>query len=98
MVPDDFEVPRELAVRPRFRLEPLGPQHNAADLERLDRRASHAHPGATPGFEEPGLAARTAACSAEANLGRPASGTPTNSSGGCAFAYTGAAADEASTT
>ena len=29
-VPADFAVPREL-VAPPFRLEPLGPQHNAAD-------------------------------------------------------------------
>jgi hypothetical protein len=31
-VPDAFEVPREL-ITPRFRLEPLGPQHNAKDYE-----------------------------------------------------------------
>ncbi|GAA1668110.1 hypothetical protein GCM10009745_08160 [Kribbella yunnanensis] len=30
LVPDDFEVPTEY-VDPRFRLEPLGPQHNVAD-------------------------------------------------------------------
>jgi hypothetical protein len=29
-VPADFDVPREL-VTPRFRLEPLGPEHNVAD-------------------------------------------------------------------
>ena len=31
-VPDDFAVPGEL-VTEEFRLEPLGPQHNAADFE-----------------------------------------------------------------
>ncbi len=30
VVPDDFVVPTEL-VTPRFRLEPLGPQHNESD-------------------------------------------------------------------
>ena len=31
-VPDDFAVPREL-IAGEFRLEPLGPQHNASDYE-----------------------------------------------------------------
>ena len=31
LVPDDFDVPRALRSA-RFRLEPLGPQHNVADL------------------------------------------------------------------
>lgn len=30
LVPADFVVPTEL-ITPLFRLEPLGPQHNAAD-------------------------------------------------------------------
>jgi hypothetical protein len=46
-VPDGFEVPREL-IAPRFRLEPLGPQHNAEDYEAWT--SSIQHIGATPGF------------------------------------------------
>ena len=46
-VPDDFEVPREL-VTPRFRLEPLGPQHNADDHEAWTSSIEHIR--ATPGF------------------------------------------------
>jgi len=46
-VPDDFEVPLELASD-RFRLEPLGPEHNERDHEAW--MSSIAHIWATPGF------------------------------------------------
>ena len=46
-VPDDFAVPREL-VTDEFRLEPLGPRHNAGDYEAWT--SSLEHLGATPGF------------------------------------------------
>ncbi len=46
-VPGDFAVPGEL-VTAEFRLEPLGPQHNAADYEAWT--SSMAHIRATPGF------------------------------------------------
>ena len=46
-VPGDFPVPGEL-VTARFRLEPLGPQHNAADYDAWT--SSMAHIRATPGF------------------------------------------------
>jgi hypothetical protein len=46
-VPDDFAVPREL-VTDEFRLEPLGPQHNAGDYEAWT--SSMEHIGATPGL------------------------------------------------
>jgi uncharacterized protein YndB with AHSA1/START domain len=46
-VPDRFEVPREL-VTDQFRLEPLGPQHNAADHEAWTSSIEHIR--ATPGF------------------------------------------------
>ena len=46
-VPDDFAVPREL-VTGDFRLEPLGPQHNAGDYEAWT--SSMEHISATPGF------------------------------------------------
>ena len=48
-VPDDFDVPHELATD-RFRLEPLGPQHNDRDHEAW--MSSIAHIRATPGFRE----------------------------------------------
>ena len=48
-VPDDFAVPREL-VTGEFRLEPLGPQHNAADFEAW--KSSIDHIRATPGFPD----------------------------------------------
>ncbi len=48
-VPDDFEVPREL-VAGEFRLEPLGPQHNADDYAAWTSSMEHIH--ATPGFED----------------------------------------------
>jgi hypothetical protein len=46
-VPGDFAVPGEL-VTAQFRLEPLGPQHNAADYDAWT--SSMAHIRATPGF------------------------------------------------
>jgi hypothetical protein len=46
-VPDDFAVPREL-VAGEFRLEPLGPQHNAGDYEAWTSSMEHIR--ATPGF------------------------------------------------
>ncbi len=49
MVPDDFVVPQDL-VTERFRLEPLGPQHNARDHEAW--MTSIGHIQATPGFKE----------------------------------------------
>ena len=49
VVPDGFAVPREL-VTERFRLEPLGPQHNERDhaawMDSID------HIRSTPGFEQ----------------------------------------------
>jgi hypothetical protein len=47
-VPDGFAVPREL-VTESFRLEPLGPQHNAGDYEAWMSGIDHIR--ATPGFE-----------------------------------------------
>jgi len=46
-VSNDFEVPRELRSA-QFRLEPLGPQHNAADLAAW--MSSIEHIRGTPGF------------------------------------------------
>jgi hypothetical protein len=46
-VPGDFAVPREL-VTAEFRLEPLGPQHNAGDYEAWTSSVEHIR--ATPGF------------------------------------------------
>jgi hypothetical protein len=46
-VPDAFDVPREL-VTPQFRLEPLGPQHNADDYDAWTSSIDHIR--ATPGF------------------------------------------------
>jgi hypothetical protein len=48
LVPDDFEVPRELRSA-RFRLEPLGPQHNASDLDAWTSSIDHIR--RTPGFD-----------------------------------------------
>ena len=48
-VPDDFAVPREL-VTEQFRLEPLGPQHNADDYEAWTSSMEHIR--ATPGFAD----------------------------------------------
>src|ERR1700712_5393047 len=47
LVPDDFVVPRELRTD-AFLLEPLGPQHNAADLAAW--MSSIEHIQSTPGF------------------------------------------------
>jgi hypothetical protein len=48
-VPADFDVPRELRTE-RFRLEPLGPRHNAADHAAWT--GSIAHIRATPGYPD----------------------------------------------
>jgi hypothetical protein len=48
-VPDGFTVPREL-VTGEFRLEPLGPQHNAGDYEAWTSSIDHIR--ATPGFPD----------------------------------------------
>ena len=47
-VPDGFTVPREL-VTEQFRLEPLGPQHNAGDYEAWMSSIDHIR--TTPGFQ-----------------------------------------------
>jgi hypothetical protein len=46
-VPDGFGVPLDLATE-NFRLEPLGPQHNAGDYEAWTSSIDHIK--ATPGF------------------------------------------------
>ena len=46
-VPDSFVVPREL-VAEQFRLEPLGPQHNADDYDAWTSSIDHIR--VTPGF------------------------------------------------
>ncbi|MEV5966241.1 hypothetical protein AB0L70_31020 [Kribbella sp. NPDC051952] len=46
-VPADFVVPTEL-ITPRFRLEPLGPEHNDADYAAWTTSIDHIR--ATPGF------------------------------------------------
>ncbi|MFB7554872.1 GNAT family N-acetyltransferase [Streptomyces brevispora] len=51
LVPDDFVVPADL-ITPQFRLEPLGPQHNAAD--HVAWTSSIEHIRATPGFQDRG--------------------------------------------
>ena len=48
-VPDSFAVPREL-VTEDFRLEPLGPQHNAGDYDAWTSSIEHIR--ATPGFRD----------------------------------------------
>jgi hypothetical protein len=48
-VPDDFAVPTEL-VTDEFRLEPLGPQHNAADYDAWTSSMEHIR--ATPGYPD----------------------------------------------
>ena len=48
-VPVDFVVPLGLET-PRFRLEPLGPEHNDADYGAWSSSMEHIH--ATPGWEE----------------------------------------------
>ena len=47
-VPDDFVVPREL-VTGAFRLEPLGPEHNAADYQAWMSSIDHIR--STPGMQ-----------------------------------------------
>jgi hypothetical protein len=47
-VPDEFPVPRT-PIDARFRLEPLGPQHNAADHAAWTSSIEHIR--ATPGWE-----------------------------------------------
>jgi hypothetical protein len=47
-VPADFDVPREL-LSEGFHLEPLGPEHNEADLAAWSSSIPHIR--ATPGFE-----------------------------------------------
>jgi RimJ/RimL family protein N-acetyltransferase len=47
-VPPDFDVPRHLET-PQFVLEPLGPEHNAADYDAWTSSQEHIH--ATPGWE-----------------------------------------------
>jgi hypothetical protein len=47
-VPDEFAVPRRL-IDARFRLEPLGPQHSAADHAAWTSSIEHIR--ATPGWE-----------------------------------------------
>ena len=48
-VPDDFVAPRTL-VADRFRLEPLGPQHNESDLAAWTSSIDHIR--STPGFPD----------------------------------------------
>jgi hypothetical protein len=48
-VPDDFVVPREL-VTDAFRLEPLGPEHNADDYRAWISSIEHIK--STPGFQD----------------------------------------------
>ena len=48
-VPEDFAVPSEL-VTDLFRLQPLGPEHNAEDFRAWTSSMDHIH--ATPGFED----------------------------------------------
>ena len=47
-VPSEFVVPLALATD-RFRLEPLGPQHNDSDFEAWSSSVEHIH--RTPGWE-----------------------------------------------
>jgi len=48
-VPPDFVIPLRLET-PRFRLEPLGPEHNDADYGAWSSSMEHIH--ATPGWEK----------------------------------------------
>jgi len=48
-VPEDFEPPAGLTTE-RFRLEPLGPEHNEADHEAWSSSIDHI--GNTPGFQD----------------------------------------------
>lgn len=49
VVPDDFQPPTTL-VTDRFRLEPLGPQHNDSDLEAWTSSIEHIR--GTPGYPD----------------------------------------------
>jgi hypothetical protein len=51
LVPAGFEVP-DPPDHPEFRFEPLGPEHNAADLEAWSSSIAHIH--STPGFRPNG--------------------------------------------
>jgi len=51
LVPADFDVPNP-PDHPLFRFEPLGPEHNAADLEAWSSSIDHIH--ATPDFRPDG--------------------------------------------
>ncbi|HET8583085.1 MAG TPA: hypothetical protein VFL65_07515 [Jatrophihabitans sp.] len=51
LVPSDFEIP-DPPDHPLFRFEPLGPEHNAADLDAWSSSIDHIH--ATPGFRPDG--------------------------------------------
>jgi hypothetical protein len=51
LVPDGFEPPTEL-VTERFRLEPLGPQHNESDLAAWTSSIEHIR--STPGYPDGG--------------------------------------------
>ncbi|AWS39964.1 GNAT family N-acetyltransferase [Streptosporangium sp. 'caverna'] len=64
LVPDDFVIPPDLAT-PRFRLEPLGPQHNVADHAAWTGSIEHIL--ATPGFQDRGWPP-AAGMTLEANL------------------------------
>ncbi|MFF0343444.1 hypothetical protein [Kribbella sp. NPDC004875] len=63
-VPVDFDVPRELRTQ-RFRLEPLGPEHNVADHAAWTSSIEHIR--STPGFG--GSWPPADAMTPEANLG-----------------------------
>ncbi|MBJ7336913.1 hypothetical protein [Mycolicibacterium sp.] len=64
-VPANFEVPRELRTE-RFRLEPLGPQHNERDLAAW--MSSIGHIQSSPGFVDYGWPPNEG-FTPEANLG-----------------------------
>jgi hypothetical protein len=64
LVPDGFAVPPGLTT-PRFRLEPLGPEHNASDHAAWTGSIEHIR--ATPGFPH-GDWPPTAGMTLEANL------------------------------
>ena len=51
LVSPSFEPPKP-ADHPRFRFEPVGPEHNAADLDAWSSSIDHIH--ATPGFRPDG--------------------------------------------
>ena len=51
LTPPDFDVP-DPPEHPKFRFEPLGPEHNVADLDAWSSSIDHIH--ATPGFRPDG--------------------------------------------